>query len=114
MKRTLQLIVVVLISPTKFRDNLQQFVQIHSIYNNNIQGRKHKHCNFTGTVLWYYHRAWVTCGISFSDKALTDFLKRQELPCHDNKYEYFWITQWWQIEEVFSLGRLSFFCSSFS
>ena len=21
-----------------------------------------KHCNFTGTVLWYYHRAWVTCG----------------------------------------------------
>ena len=21
-----------------------------------------KHCHFTGTVLWYYHRAWVTCG----------------------------------------------------
>ena len=21
----------------------------------------YKHCNFTGTVLWYYHRAWVTC-----------------------------------------------------
>ena len=20
-----------------------------------------KHCNFTGTVLWYYHRAWVKC-----------------------------------------------------
>ena len=20
----------------------------------------YKHCNFTGTVLWYYHRAWVT------------------------------------------------------
>ena len=30
MKLTLQLIVVVLIAPTKFRDNLQQFVQIHS------------------------------------------------------------------------------------
>ena len=22
----------------------------------------YKNCNFTGTVLWYYHRAWVTCG----------------------------------------------------
>ena len=42
MKLTLQLIVVVLIAPTKFRDNLQKFVQIHSIYNNNIQGRKHE------------------------------------------------------------------------
>ena len=35
MKLTLQLIVVVLTAPTKFRDNLQQFVQIHSTYNNN-------------------------------------------------------------------------------
>ena len=35
MKLTLQLIDVVLIAPTKFRDNLQQFVQIHSTYNNN-------------------------------------------------------------------------------
>ena len=40
MKLTLQLIVVVLITPSKFRDNLQQFVQIHSLYNSNIQGRK--------------------------------------------------------------------------
>ena len=24
-----------------------------------------KHCNFTGTVLWYYHRAWVTCSRYF-------------------------------------------------
>ena len=22
----------------------------------------HKDCNFTGTVLWYYNRTWVTCG----------------------------------------------------
>ena len=22
----------------------------------------YKHCNFTRTVLWYYHRAWVACG----------------------------------------------------
>ena len=42
MKLTLQLILVVLIAPTKFRDNLQSFVQIHSIYTNNIQGRKHE------------------------------------------------------------------------
>ena len=21
----------------------------------------YKHCDFTGTVLWYYHRPWVTC-----------------------------------------------------
>ena len=21
----------------------------------------YKHCNFIGTTLWYYHRAWVTC-----------------------------------------------------
>ena len=38
MKLTLQLVVVVLIAPTKFRDNLQLFLQIHSICNNNIQG----------------------------------------------------------------------------
>ena len=55
-----------------------------------------------------YSAEFERSGISFSDKALTDFLKRQELPCHDNKYEYFRITQWRQIEEVFSLGRLSF------
>ena len=67
-----------------------------------------------------YSDEFERSGISFSDKALTDFLKRKELPCHDSKYEYFGITQWWQIEEVFSLGRLSFifftmtFCSSFS
>ena len=24
----------------------------------------YKHCNVTGTVLWYCHRAWVTCGIN--------------------------------------------------
>ena len=50
-----------------------------------------------------YSAEFERSGISFSDKALTDFLKRQELPCHDNKYEYFRITQWWQIEEVFKL-----------
>ena len=55
-----------------------------------------------------YSDEFERSGISFSDKALTDFLKRKELPCHDSKYEYFGITQWWQIEEVFSLGRLSF------
>ena len=67
------------------------------------------------------HVQWVACSLQYvykhSDKgticskkykALTDFLKWQELPCHDNKYEYFRITQWWQIKEVFSLGRLSF------
>ena len=51
-----------------------------------------------------YSDEFERSGISFSDKALTDFLKRQELPCHDNKYEYFRITQWWQIK----LGRLCF------
>ena len=50
-----------------------------------------------------YSAEFERSGISFSDNALTDFLKRQELPCHDNKYEYFRITQWWQIEEVFKL-----------
>ena len=60
--------------------------------------------NLTHPYLEEFERS----GISFSDKALIDFLKRQELRCHDNKYEYFRITQWWQIEEVFSLGRLSF------
>ena len=24
----------------------------------------YKHSKFTGTVLWYYHRAWVTCGVT--------------------------------------------------
>ena len=42
MKLTLQVIVVVFIAPTKIPDNVQQFVQIHSIYNNNIQGRRNK------------------------------------------------------------------------
>ena len=51
-----------------------------------------------------YSDEFERSGISFSDKALTDFLKRQELPCHDNKYEYIRITQWWQIK----LGRLCF------
>ena len=23
----------------------------------------YKHCDFTGTVLWYYHRPWVTCAL---------------------------------------------------
>ena len=23
----------------------------------------YKHCKFTGTVLWYYHRAWDTCDL---------------------------------------------------
>ena len=25
-------------------------------------GSPQKHCNFTGTELWYYQRGWVTCG----------------------------------------------------
>ena len=29
------------------------------------RGWTYKHCNFTGTVLWYYHRAWVTCAFTW-------------------------------------------------
>ena len=50
-----------------------------------------------------YSAEFERSGISFSDKALTDFLKRQQLPCHNSKYKSFRITQRWQIEEVFKL-----------
>ena len=42
-------------------------------------------------------------GVPFSDKVMRDLLRRQQLPCHDHKYESFRIIQWWQIEEVFKL-----------
>ena len=29
-----------------------------------LKTQNYKHCKFTGTVLWYYHRAWVTCGVT--------------------------------------------------
>ena len=41
------------------------FIDFYSAFPTNfrIEFLPHtKHCHFTGTVLWYYHRAWVTCG----------------------------------------------------
>ena len=51
-KLTLQLVVVDLNAQTKFYDNVFK-VTLYTIY-----------YNFTGTVLWYYHSAWVTCDVS--------------------------------------------------
>ena len=81
-----------LVSPTLYinivyRVNLNKLLQImtklrwsNKDNNNKLQSKFHwslfsisykfldrsftpyKHCNFTGTALWYYHRAWVTCG----------------------------------------------------
>ena len=42
-------------------------------------------------------------GVPFSDKALRDSLREQKLPSPDIKYEAFWTTQCWQIEDVFKL-----------
>ena len=42
-------------------------------------------CNFTGTVLWCYHRAWVTCGFSSWSKTVSAqskkaMMKKNEKP----------------------------------
>ena len=42
-------------------------------------------------------------GVPFSENVMKDILRREQLPCHDHKCESFRITQWWQIEEVFTL-----------
>ena len=40
------------------------FIDLYLVFRRNfrIVFTSYKYCNFTGTVLWYYHRAWVTCG----------------------------------------------------
>lgn len=50
-----------------------------------------------------YGAEFERSGVPFSEKALRDSLRRQQLLCHDIKYETFRITQWWQIEDVFKL-----------
>ena len=50
-----------------------------------------------------YFTEFEESGFPFSDKALSGFLKRQQLPCYDNKYQSIRITQWWQIDEAFKL-----------
>lgn len=36
------------------------------------------------------------------DHTLKSFMKREQLPTHDTKYETHRITEWWQIEEIFN------------
>ena len=51
------------------------FIDLHLVFPRNFWDRiftPHKHCNFTGTVLWYYHRAWVTCDFSYP---ISDLIK---------------------------------------
>ena len=40
------------------------FLDLYLVFLRNLGSYFHliQNCNFTGTVLWYYHRAWVTCG----------------------------------------------------
>ena len=41
-------------------------------------------------------------GISDTNAALKDLLKKRQLPQHSPKYELLWITSWWQIEDMFN------------
>ena len=45
------------------------FIDLYSVFSRNFRivflSYLYKHCNFTGTVLRYYPRAWVTCGGPF-------------------------------------------------
>lgn len=50
-----------------------------------------------------YSAEFGRSGVPFSEKALRDSLRRQQLLCHDIKYETFRITQCWQIEDIFKL-----------
>ena len=38
------------------------FIDLYLVFPRKCR-KVYKHCNFTGTVLLYYHRAWVICGI---------------------------------------------------
>ena len=44
-----------------------------------------KHCNFAGTVLRYYHRAWVTCGKHWW---AVNFCRCEEINCFLDTDEY--------------------------
>ena len=42
-----------------------RFIDLSLVFSRNFSMvffTPYKHCNFTGTVPWCYHRAWVTCG----------------------------------------------------
>ena len=47
----------------EFRGKSCVFIDLYLVFPTNFT--LHKHCNFTGTVLWYYHRNWVTCATWF-------------------------------------------------
>ena len=49
---------------------IQYFLQYLRSYFYPIFIPPYKHCNFTGIVLWYYHRAKVTCDIAEMVKAM--------------------------------------------
>ena len=41
------------------------FIDLYWVFPTNLRSyfTPYKHCVFTGTVLWYYHTAWVTCTV---------------------------------------------------
>ena len=50
---------------TKTTNCRVSFIDLYLVFPTNFRIvflRPYKHCNFSRTVLWYYHRAWVTCG----------------------------------------------------
>ncbi|CAB4039851.1 Hypothetical predicted protein [Paramuricea clavata] len=50
-----------------------------------------------------YRKEAELLGIEFNMETMKKLMQAQQLPAHDIKYESLRVTEWWQVEEVFSM-----------
>ena len=50
-----------------------------------------------------YRKEAELLGIEFNMETMKKLMQAQQLPTHDTKYESLRVTEWWQVEEVFSM-----------
>ena len=50
-----------------------------------------------------YRKEAELLGIEFNMETMKKLMQAQQLPAHDTKYESLRVTEWWQVEEVFSM-----------
>lgn len=49
-----------------------------------------------------YRKVIEELGVDFSLNTMKEIMTDEKLPVHDNKYESIRVTEWWQVEELFS------------
>ena len=50
-----------------------------------------------------YRKDTELLGIEFNMETMKKLMPAQQLPAHDTKYESLRVTEWWQVEEIFSM-----------